>query len=131
LVAALGSIAALIAIGIAAAATAWSSPVLAFFEACCLFPACVVVILELRPAVLALSSCRGTATQRRTIRCFRRHLDALPETRRRWTADRRHRIRASRHASLTRHRALTHRYTADGREFSRTAAGKPTLESIP
>jgi hypothetical protein len=69
---ALGFIAGLIAIGIGAASTAWSSPLLPVFEACCLYPIIVVVILELRPAVIAL---RG---ERRAIRHFRRQLDALP-----------------------------------------------------
>lgn len=71
---ALGFIAALIAIGIGAASTAWSSPLLPVFEACCLYPIILVVILELRPAVIALRA------GRRAIRCFRRQLHALPET---------------------------------------------------
>jgi hypothetical protein len=72
---ALGLIAAFIAIGIGAASTAWNSPLLLpVFEACCLCPIILVVILELRPAVLALRE------RRRAIRCFRRQLDALPET---------------------------------------------------
>lgn len=78
---ALAFIAALVGIGIAAAATEWRSPMLPFFEACCVLPVGVVVILELRPAGVAISGCRGTATQRRTIRHFRRQLDRLPETR--------------------------------------------------
>jgi hypothetical protein len=81
LVVALGFIAALAGVGIGAAATATSSPILPFFEASCVFPAGAFVILELRPAVVALWGSRGTATQRRIIRCFRRHLEALPETR--------------------------------------------------
>jgi hypothetical protein len=71
---ALGFIAAFIAIGIGAASTAWSSPLLPVFEACCLYPIILVVILQLRPAVVAL---RGG---RRAIRRLRRQLDALPET---------------------------------------------------
>lgn len=71
---ALGFIAAFIAIGIGAATTAWNSPLLPVFEACCLYPIILVVILELRPVVVAL---RGG---RRAIRFFRRELDALPET---------------------------------------------------
>jgi hypothetical protein len=81
LVGALSFIAALAGVGIGADATAWRSPNLPFFEASCVFPAGAFVILELRPAVIALWGSRGTATQRRIIRCFRRHLDALQETR--------------------------------------------------
>jgi CHASE2 domain-containing sensor protein len=81
LIVAVGFIAALLGIAAAAAATAWRSPILPFLEACCVFPAGAVVILELRPAVIAVWACRGIGTQRRAIRRFRRHLDALPETR--------------------------------------------------
>jgi hypothetical protein len=81
LVLAVGVIAVLVGIGIAAAATAWRSPVLPFFEACCVVPVGAVVALELRPAAIALWASRGTARRRRTIRRFRRHLAALPETR--------------------------------------------------
>jgi hypothetical protein len=48
---ALAFIAALIGIGIGAAATAWRSPMLPFFEACCVFPVGAFVVLELWPAV--------------------------------------------------------------------------------
>lgn len=73
-VVAVGFIAAFIAIGIGAASTASSSPLLPVFGACCLYPIILVVILELRPAVVARRA------GRRAIRCFRRQLDALPET---------------------------------------------------
>jgi hypothetical protein len=80
LVGVLGFIAALAGIGIAAAATAWRSPIVPFLEAGCAFPVGAVVILEIGRAAIALWGSRGTAAQRRTIRRFQRHLDAPPET---------------------------------------------------
>jgi hypothetical protein len=82
-VVALGVIAAFVGTGTAATATAWRSPILPFFEACCVLPVGTVVILELCPAAIALWG-RGDARQRRAIRRLRRHLDALPETRHPW-----------------------------------------------
>ena len=75
---ALGLVVLLITLGIGAASTAWGSPVLPYFEACCLVPVVIVVILELRPALIALwNAPRGSLG---AIRRFRRELDALPET---------------------------------------------------
>lgn len=80
LVVALGFIAALTGTGIAAAVTAWRSPILPFFDACCAIPIGAVAVLELWPAIVTLWGCRGTATRRQAIRRFRRQLEALPET---------------------------------------------------
>jgi hypothetical protein len=77
---ALGLIAALAGIGITAAATAWRAPILPFFEACCVIPLGVVVVLELSPAIITLWGSRGTAARQRAICRFRHQLDALPET---------------------------------------------------
>lgn len=71
---ALAFVAAILGAGIGAALTAWSSPALPFFEACCLLPLVAVPMLELRPAVLALRP------RWRVIHRFRCQLDALPET---------------------------------------------------
>lgn len=77
---ALGFIAALTGIGVTAAATAWYSPTLPFFEAGRAIPVGVVMVLELWPAMTTLWGCHGIAAHRQAIRRFRHQLDALPET---------------------------------------------------
>lgn len=71
---ALGLAIAILGVGIGAALTAWTSPVLPFFEVCCLLPLVAVGCLELWPAGCAVQA------RRSAIRRFRRQLDALPET---------------------------------------------------
>ena len=71
---ALGFIVSLLGLGIGAWLTASSSVLLAVFEACCLCALGVVVLLEVRPAIVDLG---GGA---REIRRFRHQLEARPET---------------------------------------------------
>jgi hypothetical protein len=47
-------------------------------EACCLLPLVAVVFGELRPTATVLWG--GISNTRRTVRSFRRQLDALPQT---------------------------------------------------
>ena len=71
---AIGFLTSVLAIAIGAATSAPGSPLLPVFEACCLFAAGLVVILELHPAAVALRD------RRAAIRRFRQELDDLPET---------------------------------------------------
>jgi hypothetical protein len=77
---ALGFIAPLVGVGIGAGLTASSSLLLPVFEVCCLYALLVVVLLELLPAIVDFGGGSDGAARRREIRCFRRQLDALPET---------------------------------------------------
>jgi hypothetical protein len=74
---ALGFVICFTVVAIGAMSTASDSPALPYFEVCCVVPLVMVVILELRPAVIALWY--GPAGNRRAIRRFRRELDSLPE----------------------------------------------------
>jgi|SRR5947209_6390510 len=64
----------LVAVGVGAASTAWTSPVLPLFEGCVIGAVGVVLTMELRPAVIVLRASSAA------IRYLRRQLDALPET---------------------------------------------------
>jgi hypothetical protein len=78
-VVAVGFITCLAVVGTGAWLTASSFPLRAAFEACCLYALGLVVLLELRPAMVGLGR-SARAARRRDIRSFRRQLDALPET---------------------------------------------------
>ena len=69
----LGILGGLLAAGVGAATSAPDSPLLWFVEACCLYAVGLIVILELRPRVLALRA-RNTA-----LRYFREQLAQLPD----------------------------------------------------
>jgi len=71
---AVGFLASLLAIGIGAATSASGSPLLPVFEACCLYAIGLVVILEVRPEVVALRA------RMAALRRLRQQLDELPET---------------------------------------------------
>jgi hypothetical protein len=85
---ALGFIAALVGIGLGAAATAWRSPMLRVFEACCVFPAEAFVIWSCGPryplsraaVVRRRNDGRFGASDITSTRC--------PKPATRWTADR-------------------------------------------
>jgi hypothetical protein len=63
----------MLAICIGAAMSASGSPLLPVFEVCCLFAIGLVVILELRPRVVAVRA------RMAAVRRFREQLDAIPE----------------------------------------------------